>query len=257
MKLIFFDFDDTLFDFKAHRIPESTLRALTRLSKRSDVLLGIASGRGHFSIRDGFPELPMRAYVGCNGQAASLDDAVVLERAIDPQDYASIRTALRERNGSLYVINSFYGLNLIESTTNPTILNDHSVTRLKDYGPSFAHEATVHLMQGAYEAQHDVWFQETFPHLKFYRYYNYMVDIFPKNVSKLAGIEAIAKRLGLGLADVIAIGDGDNDVEMITGCGYGIAMGNGSVNAKAAADYVTRSIEDEGIAHALRHLNLL
>lgn len=257
MKLIFFDFDDTLFDFKAHRIPASTRTALEDLSKRSDVILGIASGRGHFSIRDGFKELPMRAYVGCNGQAASLDDEVVLERTIDAEDFVSIRAALRERNGSLYVINSFFGLNLIESTTNPSILNDHSVTRLQDYGPSFSHDAPVHLMQGAFEAEHDAWFQATFTHLNFYRYYNYMVDIFPKNVSKLAGIDAIAQRLGLSLADVIAIGDGDNDVEMIQGCGYGIAMGNGSAKAKAAANYVTRSIEDEGIAHALRHLNLL
>ena len=60
-----------------------------------------------------------------------------------------------------------------------------------------------------------------------------------------------------GREDAVAIGDGDNDIEMIRYAGTGVAMGNGSPWVKEIADYVTDSIEKDGLWKAFSHLGLL
>ncbi len=70
-------------------------------------------------------------------------------------------------------------------------------------------------------------------------------------VSKAAGIEALITALGVDRAATVAIGDGNNDLDMVRYAGVGIAMGNAKDELKLAADFVTRDISDGGIAHAI------
>ena len=55
----------------------------------------------------------------------------------------------------------------------------------------------------------------------------------------------------------MAFGDGGNDIDMIKHAGIGVAMGNARDEVKAAADYVTTSVDDNGILNALIELNIL
>ena len=55
----------------------------------------------------------------------------------------------------------------------------------------------------------------------------------------------------------MAFGDGGNDSEMLKYAGTGIAMGNADDTARSAADYVTLTVDQDGISHALRHFGLL
>ena len=52
-------------------------------------------------------------------------------------------------------------------------------------------------------------------------------------------------------------GDGENDIDMLKSAGIGVAMGNAGDDVKAAADYVTDSVDANGIENALRHFGLL
>ena len=61
----------------------------------------------------------------------------------------------------------------------------------------------------------------------------------------------------MDIEQTIAFGDGRNDVEMLTEVGLGIAMGNGAIEAKAVADYVTDDIDKDGILKALNHFSLI
>ena len=71
-------------------------------------------------------------------------------------------------------------------------------------------------------------------------------------VDKGSALEATAKEAGVELADVIAIGDSDNDLPMILKAGLGVAMKNGEEHVKAAAGYVTeRTAEEHGVAEVL------
>ncbi len=74
------------------------------------------------------------------------------------------------------------------------------------------------------------------------------LDIAPKGVSKASGLEEIAGMLGVGRSDVLAIGDGRNDIEMLEWAGRGVAMGQAPDEVKAAADAVTDPVENDGCA---------
>jgi HAD superfamily hydrolase (TIGR01484 family) len=78
--------------------------------------------------------------------------------------------------------------------------------------------------------------------------YTAWLDLAPEGVSKASGLEAICARLGLEAADVVAVGDGLNDLEMLRWAGRGVAMGGSPPQVIAAADDVTGSVFDDGLA---------
>ncbi|GAA1910931.1 HAD family hydrolase [Nocardioides hwasunensis] len=75
------------------------------------------------------------------------------------------------------------------------------------------------------------------------------MDLSPVGVSKASGLQHVCDAIGgLTAADVLAIGDGRNDIEMLQWAGRGVAMGQAVDEVKAAADFVTDSVVDEGAA---------
>ncbi|WP_439937807.1 HAD family hydrolase [Nocardia sp. N13] len=74
------------------------------------------------------------------------------------------------------------------------------------------------------------------------------LDLSPVGVSKASGLQHVCDKLGLSAADVLAIGDGRNDIEMLRWAGRGVAMGQAVDEVKAAADDVTATVHDEGAA---------
>ena len=69
-------------------------------------------------------------------------------------------------------------------------------------------------------------------------------------------METLAAYYGISQNEVMAIGDHDNDVEMIAWAGLGVAMGNASARAKAAADVIAPPFAEEGAAWAIEHFIL-
>jgi Cof subfamily protein (haloacid dehalogenase superfamily) len=78
-----------------------------------------------------------------------------------------------------------------------------------------------------------------------------LIEITSPNVSKGQALETLAVHYGLLQNEVMAIGDQDNDVEMIAWAGLGVAMGNASPKAKAAADHIAPPLEEEGAVWAI------
>ena len=77
------------------------------------------------------------------------------------------------------------------------------------------------------------------------------LEFFSSNVSKALSLERIAKHYGIKREEIIAFGDNFNDLEMIEYAGLGVAMQNAPDGVKAAADFVTVSNNDDGIAYVL------
>jgi len=77
------------------------------------------------------------------------------------------------------------------------------------------------------------------------------INVVAPEVSKGKALEALASYLGIPLAQVIAIGDGTNDIPVLSLAGLGIAMGNAPDEVKAVADYVTLDIDHSGVAAAI------
>jgi HAD superfamily hydrolase (TIGR01484 family) len=77
------------------------------------------------------------------------------------------------------------------------------------------------------------------------------LDLAPVGVSKASGLAHVARELGVAAADVLAIGDGRNDLEMLRWAGRGVAMGQAVAEVREAADAVTGTVYDEGAAQEL------
>ena len=74
------------------------------------------------------------------------------------------------------------------------------------------------------------------------------LDLAPVGVDKASGLEHVADKLGVAAEDVLAIGDGRNDIEMLQWAGRGVAMGQAVEEIRAAADAVTSSVFEDGAA---------
>jgi HAD superfamily hydrolase (TIGR01484 family) len=77
------------------------------------------------------------------------------------------------------------------------------------------------------------------------------LDLAPVGVTKASGLEYVARQLGLTAADALAIGDGRNDLEMFGWAHRGVAMGQAIEDVIAAADDVTGSVYEDGVATEL------
>lgn len=78
------------------------------------------------------------------------------------------------------------------------------------------------------------------------------LEIFDGGVSKYNAIKLIMEKENIKNEDVIAFGDGLNDVDMIKLSGIGVAMGNALDEVKEASDYITISHNDDGVIYFLR-----
>ncbi|MBU8880032.1 Cof-type HAD-IIB family hydrolase [Bacillus sp. FJAT-29790] len=78
------------------------------------------------------------------------------------------------------------------------------------------------------------------------------LDIMPAGVSKLNGLLYLGEHLGISRNEMVVIGDGLDDIEMIEAAGLGVAMGNAPVEVKKAADWVTRPNNDHGVTYMVK-----
>ena len=87
--------------------------------------------------------------------------------------------------------------------------------------------------------------------LSVYRSEPFFIEVMPLHVDKAASLERLLNRLGMCARDVIACGDGFNDLSMIRFAGVGVAMANAQESVKREADYVTLSNDEDGVAHVI------
>ncbi len=89
-----------------------------------------------------------------------------------------------------------------------------------------------------------------------YRSEPYFLEILPKGIDKAASLERLLSRLSMTKEEMIACGDGYNDLSMIEYAGLGVAMENAVLPVKKAADYITYSNNDDGVAHVIEKFML-
>ncbi|HSI26589.1 MAG TPA: HAD family hydrolase [Aeromicrobium sp.] len=88
--------------------------------------------------------------------------------------------------------------------------------------------------------------------INYYIGYTAWLDLAPMGVSKASALSDVGDRLGIGAEDVLAVGDGFNDVEMLEWAGRGVAMGHAPDRLKDVADDVTGTVHEDGLARELQ-----
>lgn len=84
-----------------------------------------------------------------------------------------------------------------------------------------------------------------------YRSDPWFLEVLPKGIDKAQSLGQLLRILGLDVSEMIACGDGYNDLSMIQYAGLGVAMENAVPPVRAAADYITLSNNDDGVAHVV------
>lgn len=87
---------------------------------------------------------------------------------------------------------------------------------------------------------------------KIYKSLSFILEFLPKDVDKGNSLDIIRRILALEKDEVMSIGDQENDLSLIRKAGLGIAMGNAVEEVKQAADYITKSNDENGLAYAIK-----
>lgn len=262
-RLLFFDVDGTLVSFTTHRVPDSTQEALVH-AKAQGHRLFICTGRPLQWVHTEAlrPVLPlMDGFVTLNGASATVDghqvcsatallaDTVwmLLDDAISA-DYAAIVVCERD----IYVWNEkpIVGQLFQQLLRIPAF-------RLPRLEPSQVEALHVLQISPFFTVSQEQLIMPRVSDALCTRWHPAFADITACHATKGRALEAVAAYLGTDAAHCIAFGDGGNDIPMLQTAGVGVAMGNASDCVKQAADYVTSSVDDDGIARALRHLGVV
>lgn len=258
-KLIAVDIDGTLIN-SDYKITERTKKALIQAQREGHKLV-ISSGRPPSGIKGYAYELEMdkyESYISAQNGTIVVD-MKTKERVIEhflEVDLVREILAYCESIGIDYMIfkgkqvfstkmDTYKLAEVTEKNSDIEIILDEDLTKNIDFSPHnilLAQDETTiskpaKLLLDKYGDQTSQMYSET-----------YYYEIMPKDVSKGYALLEIAEYLGIDKENIIAFGDQDNDMSMIKMAGVGVAMGNAIDSLKEAADYVTLTNNEDGIA---------
>ena len=252
-KLFIFDIDGTVLG-NDKAIPESTKAAIRELSKKHEV--AIATGRNRAMAIDIIKELNISNYIVWDGAAAFYHGDPIVTNNLDEKE-VELMVSLADKNKHHIIFETVDDMKRRNDEPSEGMAEalkavDHPVpSQDKDF---FENQSLVQILLFYTEEEAHLYEENQFEHFRFVRWHENAVDVLPVDGSKFNTIERLAKHMDFDMEDIIAFGDGLNDLEMIKHVGIGVAMGNARDEVKEAADIVTDSNMDDGILNALRLL---
>ena len=255
MKACFFDIDGTLYSHRTWRVTESAVSALRRL-RENGIKTVVCTGRSLGALL-ALPvaEIPFDAYLTLNGQLCYDADRNVFAGTPIPQEDIEILTMVFLAERIPIAMKDEYGavINVVTDRVVRTQVDaDEAVPER-----GFRTGGSIYQMTAFVNRRQRELLQELLDHCDVTSWHENGIDIVAKGSGKDVGIRRYLEMTGIKREETMAFGDGENDIRMLKYAGTGIAMGNASEAAKAAADYVTSDIDDDGIARALAHFGLL
>lgn len=213
----------------------------------------ICTGRALSCIHPKLLDLPWAGVVCLAGGYAELEGRIVRNAAISPGLLQRLAPYLEQSGEEI----RFEGLNRVVrmSADAPEApgyarTSGDAVTQLKHYN-------AYKILMSTPLANRIAQDKELGPLLCFNELELEVTEISPRECTKRAGIEAVLDALGPDHGTVYGIGDASNDIALMETVDVGIAMGNAPDFLKEKANYVTDSIDHDGVVTALEHFGLI
>ena len=255
-KIIFFDIDDTLRNSKTGFIPSTIPTAFKQLRDKG-ILTGIATGRGIFGVVSEIKALKPDFFVTLNG--AYIEDKkgnVIYSNKIAKDKVEEYITWTKEV-GIDYGLVGSHAAKLSRRTEMISQAIDPIYPDL-EVDPDFYQKEDIYQMWTFEERGDDLVLPESLAStLRMVRWHEHSSDVVPISVSKAAGVAKVVDQLGLKPENVMVFGDGLNDLELFDYAGISVAMGVSHDKIKEKADYITKTLEEDGIFDALEGFGMV
>ena len=253
-KAIFLDIDGTLLSFETRLVPKSAFDAMYRARKRG-VKLFVATGRHkkELGIDSHLCSFPFDGYVTQNGAYCYTNEKIVHTCPLQKRTVQAVVDLISK--------DPFTCIFCEENEMFLNRINDHVLGLLNKFKlpvPPVSDIARA-LVSDIFqivpiipkEAEHLLF---TLPGAKVTKWHDGGFDIVNDEVNKWTGILKMIEHYGILPEETAAIGDAQNDIEMLQNAGFSIAMGNANDDVKEAAQHVTSHVDADGLASAFEYL---
>ncbi len=255
-KYIFLDLDGTIIDHKSNSVPLSTKKAIKKLQDNGHEVI-ISTGRPVSLLYGIDKELNVNTYIASNGRIVFNKGIMIHNDYINKEVVKElVKVAYDNKIDIAFESDTDY---VINSTFNESY---------KDFSDVFHLEYPK--LSKNYHLNHDIYqmvffyvksdykkYEEMFPTLNFHYANEYGIDINEKGGMKEIGMKILVEAMNIDNEDIIAVGDGFNDISMIEYAHLGVAMGNSCDELKETADMVTDSVDNDGIYKLFKKLNMI
>lgn len=260
-KLLVLDLDGTLTN-PEKKITEHTRQTLIK-AQQQGVKLVLASGRPTYGIVPLANLLEMDKYEGyiLSYNGGEIIDwktgEMMYKNLLDPEVLPYLYQCAKDND---FAIVSYEGENVLterpedEYVLKEAFLNAMKIKKVDNFLEAIKHPIAKCLIVGD-AIRLAILEKEMFEHLKdrmgVFRSEPYFLELVPKGIDKAKSLAVLLKEIGIDKEEMIAIGDGFNDLSMIQFAGLGIAMDNAQDVVKQHAKFITRSNTEDGVAYAV------
>ena len=267
-KMIVLDLDGTLTNQNKEITPK-TKETLMRAQEQGKIVV-LASGRPTYGVMPLAEELHLEDYGGYilsfNGGIIMncKTKEVVFSRQIPAESNGKIIDLAQEHNVSILTYENRTLLTnrpedqyvQLESRINTLKIIPMTIEELKAY-VTFSVPKFLMTDDGDYLAMVEPKVKAALgKNFSVYRSDPFFLEILPKGIDKAQSLERLLAVIGVKREEMIACGDGYNDLTMVQYAGLGVAMGNGVLPVRKAADYITLTNEEDGVAHVVEKFML-
>ncbi|WP_279017629.1 Cof-type HAD-IIB family hydrolase [Megasphaera elsdenii] len=258
IKMITIDLDGTLLRSDGS-VSDRTVRTL-QTARDKGVVVAIATGRMYQTARPygerlGLGDSPLLLFAG--GLIETLESKKILFQQVIPREWAQELADLARRRG--WQLQTYIDDVLRAARDDEWIRDYERITHSKACicGDDFYHvqgDCNKLLSRGGHDdlVARKALIEKTFPG-RFNVLFSAptFLEIMPQGVDKGEGIRRLGELYGIGTDEIMALGDSQNDLDMLKAAGFPVAMANAAEEVKAVAAYVTASNDDDGVAAAV------
>lgn len=260
IKAVFFDIDGTLVSFKTHKVTQSNIEVLDAL-RRKGVKVFISTGR-MLKMTSVLNEIEFDGYIANNG-ATCYDSAkkMLFGRTLPKKELYAIRERLLRPDLPPFAVSFMasddYYINCpsdvaeeiarVVGVAPPTLCSIDEIAEMDIY------QMCIYLKGKPLDDLMKDWLTGCCAAV----WNPLFADVNEKGITKAYGIDKLLEVFGLDLSQTLSFGDGGNDIPMLEHTAISVCMGNADEEVRAASDYVTETVDEDGVAKALVRLGIL
>lgn len=257
VKYLFFDIDGTLVSFNTHKIPQSTVDALIQ-AKANGLKVYISTGRPLLFINNlSQIEHLIDGYITTTGALCVVGQTNFNCHRISDDSVRKILDGANRLHKAAIVVGTDH-IGVVNESEELAEQFKKGLNLDFDFAPmSIVMQEPILQISVFFNAEEENSVMEGITDCVCSRWHPAFTDITNVSADKGKALLAMAGHEHMSIDETMAFGDGGNDISIIKQAGIGVAMGNANEEVKAVADYVTTSVDDDGVSKALAHFGII